>query len=249
MTLDEFCDHFLASRESGEYDDDFVKNHGADLMKRLSDMQSEDTQWIRDALEDQPRKWFVAVVFTYLPLPVPEDLFLPMIHTAVYEIDPSFNRYFVEPCIRTYGHRCVNEALLEFFEKGTDFEKAGAVNALYWARLGLAFRGNVPAYTREYAIPESVAAYDALVDIWVRRDCLFLKEFVKNQDLHVRRSIIPSLKLDASYYPDELKPLVAEAIHIAQNQEDDYIRHRVKVQLGEERLLKPLPHRKRGSSH
>jgi hypothetical protein len=231
MTLDEFCDHFLAFRESGRSDDDFVKDHGADLIERLSDMHSEDVRWIRDALEDQTRKWFVASVFTYLPLLVHEDLFLPMIRAAIYEIDPSFNQYFVKPCIRTYGHRRVNEALLEFFEKGSDFEKAGAANALYWARLGFAFQGRVPAYTREYATPESVAAYDALADIWVRRGCLFLETFVENQDLHVRRSIIPALRLDVSHYPDELGPLVATAIHIARNHEDEYIRHRVEVQL------------------
>jgi hypothetical protein len=36
---------------------------------------------------------------------------------------------------------------------------------------------------------------------------------------------------------------VAQAVEIARNHDDDYIRHRVEVQLGKERLLKPLPHR------
>ena len=66
---------------------------------------------------------------------------------------------------------------------------------------------------------------------------------MSNQNVDVRRSIIPSLKLEKSAYPDALKPLIAEAIEIARNHDDDYIRHRVEVQLGNERLLKPLPHR------
>jgi hypothetical protein len=187
----------------------------------------------------------VAIVFFYLPLPVPEGLFQPMMRAAVYEVNPSANRYFVEPCIRTYGHRRVNEALLAFVEEGSDIEKAGAVNALYWARLGLTFRGRPPAYTREYATPESVAAHHALADVWARRDRLFLAEFVANPDLDVRRSIIPHLELEPSHYPNDLQPLVAQAIEIAQHHEDDYIRHRVQVQLGQERLLRPLPHRER----
>jgi hypothetical protein len=49
--------------------------------------------------------------------------------------------------------------------------------------------------------------------------------------------------LDAAAYPDDLKPLVGEAIHIARTHSDGYIRQRVEVQLGNERLLEPLPHR------
>jgi hypothetical protein len=36
---------------------------------------------------------------------------------------------------------------------------------------------------------------------------------------------------------------VAQAVEIARNHDDDYIRHRVEVQLGKERWFKPLPHR------
>jgi hypothetical protein len=88
-----------------------------------------------------------------------------------------------------------------------------------------------------------VPPYLELEDVWLRRRSLLLREFVANGNVHVRRSIIPSLKLEESAYPDDLKPLVAQAIEIARNHEDEYIRHRVEVQLGNERLLKPLPHR------
>jgi hypothetical protein len=70
-----------------------------------------------------------------------------------------------------------------------------------------------------------------------------LREFVTNADVNVRRSIIPSLNLDEANYPDDLKPLVAQAIAIARSHPDDYIPHRVEVQLRNERLLRSLPHR------
>jgi hypothetical protein len=38
--------------------------------------------------------------------------------------------------------------------------------------------------------------------------------------------------------------LVAQAVEIARRSEDEYIRHRVEVQLGDPRPLKALPHRK-----
>ncbi len=51
----------------------------------------------------------------------------------MYEHNPSLNRYFVEPCVAVFGSWQVREALLDLFEQGSNFEKAGAVNALYWA--------------------------------------------------------------------------------------------------------------------
>ncbi len=207
----------------------------------LSSAAPDDWETLGQALRDGERKWLVAAVFSRSP--VPKRLLAPMIRAAVYEVNPSLNRYFVEPCLASHGHRIVNEALLEYVEKGSDFEKGGAVNALYWAQMPLRFSGVTQDFTLENATPESRAAYLELNDVWLRKRCLFLREFVANADVHVRRSIIPSLNLDEARYPDDLKPLVAQAVEISRNHPDDYIRHRVEVQLGNERLLRPLPHR------
>jgi hypothetical protein len=51
------------------------------------------------------------------------------------------------------------------------------------------------------------------------------------------------LNVDPRAYPAALEPLVDRAIRIARTHPDDYIRQRIEVQLGTERLLKPLPHR------
>jgi hypothetical protein len=163
--------------------------------------------------------------------------------TDINESNPSFNRNFVEPCIVSFGHRKVNEHLLDVVEHGSLLEIAGAVAALYWANMQISFAGQVPEYTLRYATDESRTEYLKLNDIWERKRQLFLRTFIANGDLHVRRQIIPSLVLDAEAYPLDMRPLVSRAIEIARQHSDEYIRHRVEVQLGNEGLLKPLPER------
>jgi hypothetical protein len=208
----------------------------------LSEANAEVWQQLEEALSHQERKWLVAAIFSKAR--VPNRLLHAMLRAAVYEADPSFNRCFVEPCIASHGHRVVVEALLEVVENGNDFEKAGAVNALYWGGMSLSFPAGTQEFTLENATPESRSAYVELEDVWDRKRCLFLRVFVSNENVHVRQSIIPSLDLTEWAYPDELKPLIGRAIRIARSHEDDYIRHRVEVQLGNERLLFPLPHRR-----
>jgi hypothetical protein len=239
MSWEEFFGAYQLARCAG--DRQAIEQIIKDARRLLSQTTAEDWKLLEAALHDQERKWLVAEVFSKAP--VPKRFFKAMLRAAVYEVNPSFNRYFVEPCITAFGHRVVNEALLDYVENGSDFEKAGAVNALYWAGVSLCFVGDIREYTLENATPESRAAYLELKDVWLRKRCLFLREFVSNENVDVRRSIIPSLTLKEAAYPDALKPLVAQAVKIARNHDDDYIRHRVEVQLGNERLLKPLPHR------
>jgi len=160
-----------------------------------------------------------------------------MMRAAVYERDPSKNRAFVQPCVATFGLRRVNETLLQWFENGSDLEKAGAVQALY--HVGLV--GVPDSYWRR---PDSAAAVKLVADLWMRQRCLLLREFVNNPSLLVRQRIIPHLDLiDPSSYPEELQPLVPQAIQIARNHADAYIRHRLEIEMGsdERQLFAPLP--------
>ncbi|HYH64925.1 MAG TPA: hypothetical protein VD866_09550 [Urbifossiella sp.] len=203
------------------------------LARRVLRPTAEDAAWLTGALTDEERKWFVADLARRAG-DVGEALFTPMLNAAVAEVNPSFNRSFVEPCMTAFGPRRVNEYLLDVVEAGTDDQKAGAANALYWAQVGLTFIGEVPAFTPDHATPESRAAYEALADIQARKRRLLLETFVANPNVDVRRSIIPKLHLDPADYPEGLRPLVAEAIAIARGHPDEYIRHRVEVQLGNE---------------
>ncbi|MEW6737844.1 MAG: hypothetical protein AB1489_41580 [Acidobacteriota bacterium] len=213
-----------------------------EVQDEIANSKDIDLDWPINALSDEKKKRFVAYCFAN-QIKLPQELFFPMIKAAIYEPCPSSNRSFVEPCIKTFGHRVVNLALLEVLENGTDFEKVGAVNALYWAQVQLTFNFAVTDYKVENATAESQKEYSALSDIRLKKQCLYLKEFINNPNIEVRRSIIASLPLDKDSYPDALKELVDEAIKIARNHSDEYMRHRMEVQLGNVNILEPLPDR------
>jgi hypothetical protein len=187
--------------------------------KRVAQNTPEDWHWLAASLDDPDRKWFVAQVFRFQPLP--RRLFLPMTRAGVLERNPSLNRLFIEPCVRSLGGRRVLEALLRYLEAGSNAEKAGAASALYWAG------GN----------PRGAD----LAELWQRIYCQMLREFVGNEDLQVRRRIIPMLPLQPDRYTEELRPLVARAVEVARAHPDEYIVHRVEIQLGAGGPLKAIP--------
>jgi hypothetical protein len=187
--------------------------------KRVSKNTPDDWLWLREALADPERKLFVALVFKFQP--VPKRLFGPMLRAGVLERNPSFNRAFIEPCVRSFGGRSVLEQLARFLETGTDIEKAGAASALYWAG------GN----------PRG----EDLGGLHRRLRCRMLREFVENADLDVRRRIIPMLSLEPEVYPEEMRSLIPIAVEIARSHADAYIRHRVEIQLGASGPFMPLP--------
>lgn len=124
--------------------------------------------------------------------------FTPLMRMAVYEPDPSFNRWFIEPALQACGYRRVLEALFAYLEQGTNREKAGAARAFYWA-WGLSAREDQWHFQR---------ISDELTDLRRRSRLLFLKTFVECEDLDVRRSIIPFLSLNPSSYPEEWRHLI-----------------------------------------
>lgn len=198
------------------------------IKARYGQLSSDDVIWILRFLSNAgagtDSKAFVAALLAGAQF-LPQSLFEPLIRAAIYDINPSTNRWFVEPAVREFGFNKVAERFLEYMNDGTDFEKGGAVNALYWAR---------------------VAARDdqkANAGLLQRIRDKYLTEFVSNVNVQVRRCIIPSLDMDASAYSADLRNLLTTAVQIARNHADDYIRHRIEVQMGNERLLKPLPDR------
>lgn len=209
--------------------------------RRLSANSDEDWDRLVSGLSDKTLKWFVADIFEKTP--VPKRLFHEFMRAAINEPNPSLNRRFIAPCIDSFGHRKVNEFLLGIVEHGSNIEIAGAVAALYWANMQLQFVGDVPEYTLEYATEDSRAAYLELHDVWARKRQLFFATFINNDDVDVRRQILPSLNLKI-----QGDDSVQQVIQIARQHTDDYIRHRVEVQLGNERLLRPIPERTIDSS-
>ncbi|MEU9731041.1 hypothetical protein [Streptomyces sp. NPDC048002] len=59
-----------------------------------------------------------------------------------------------------------------------------------------------------------------------------LREFVGNEDLDVRRCLLPGLPLWKSFHPPELHGLVETAVTPARSHPDPYLRHRVEHPVG-----------------
>jgi hypothetical protein len=89
---------------------------------------------------------------------LPEEFFAPLMAAAVYDPDPSFCRWFVEPAVYAFGRRRVMTALLDYLRTGTDAEQAGAKRAWYCAHVPL-HADRSPAYapggSRDPALDES----------------------------------------------------------------------------------------------
>ncbi|MER5641528.1 hypothetical protein ABT095_31880 [Kitasatospora sp. NPDC002227] len=68
----------------------------------------------------------------------------------------------------------------------------------------------------------------ALVKEWYEAA---LREFARNEDLDVRRCILPGLPLRKESYPAELHDLVDRAAAIARSHADEYLRHRAEIQV------------------
>ncbi|MFE3873878.1 hypothetical protein ACFXPX_05670 [Kitasatospora sp. NPDC059146] len=147
---------------------------------------------------------------------LPEEYFEPLLEAAVHDPNPSFNRRFVEPALIAFGQRRVRLALLDYLRTGTNPERAGAARAWYWTALTV--RGGRHATADEGA---------TVRDSWNRAA---LREFVGNEDLDVRRCILPGLPLVPRAYPADLHTLVEAAVTIARSHPDEYIRHRAEVQ-------------------
>jgi hypothetical protein len=107
ITWDE---HFLLWSETRQHRGDAAHRQLQAARKRTAQNGPEDWQWLHDALDDPQKKWFVAEVFRFQS--VPKRLRSAMLRAGIYERNPSFNRLFVEPCVRSYGSRWVKEQLL-----------------------------------------------------------------------------------------------------------------------------------------
>lgn len=231
---------------SPEVDDEFEERSTAmeeslvaDFSKHCPPSSQGDINWFKAALAHEQLKFFAAFVLRP-PREVPEALYEPMLRAAVHERDPSKNNAFINPCFETFGGKRVNETLIEWFEKGTDLEKAGAVQALYHARL-------ISTRASAWRRPGMDEQFKLVGDLWMRQRCLLLREFVSNPSVMVRQRIIPHLDLrDALSYPEEFRPLVPQAIQIARSHEDGYIRHRLEIQTmsptqTQTQLFAPMP--------
>ena len=216
----------------GRHEQAHVREALQEAITAVASAGPEEILWLAQALQDQSRRLFVAYLLRQAQT-FPSPLCEPMLHAAVYELNPTVCRTFVEPCIQAFGQVVVIDSLLKTLRLGTDFEKAGAVNALHYTYSEKGASDMGVRGSGDHALEEAVN----------RRRILFMEMFVNNPDLDVRRSLISNLELEPLLYPANMKDTVAQALTIARSHTDEYIRHRVEVQLGRTRSLYPLPQR------
>jgi len=243
MNWELYFEEFLAvEREYGsERDAQYWKLVDALCIKvaaLLANAAPDDISWFVEAMGYSRKGEFAIQVLEHTS-GLPVQFFDPLLRAAVYEIDPSLNRYFIAPCIKSFGARVVYEALLRYVETGTNFEKAGAINGLYWA--------TVLPQGAAASNAEAQAVFASMADLRARLSNLLLKEFVSNENVDVRRSIIAMLSPNPAAYATDVQALLPAAIAIAYNHPDKYIRDRAKVQFGNSKLYPALPHRKPSS--
>ncbi|MET8544077.1 hypothetical protein ABZW03_26015 [Kitasatospora sp. NPDC004799] len=97
---------------------------------------------------------------------LPEEFFDPLMAAAVYDPDPSFCRWFVEPAVYAFGRRRVMTALLGYLRTGTTAERAGAQRAWYCAHVPLR-ADRSPAYAPNGIRDPALDDVDDVVDQWL----------------------------------------------------------------------------------
>ncbi|MFG2394840.1 hypothetical protein ACGFYF_39115 [Streptomyces lavendulae] len=151
---------------------------------------------------------------------LPETSFAPLMAAAVYDPDPSFCRWFVEPAVYAFGRRRVMAALVDYLRVGTDAERAGAVRAWYSAHVPLR-ADRSPAYApggvRDPALDESQDIKAA----WLEAS---LRVFAEATDLRMRHRVLLDLPTSRAAYPLYLHELLESTLASAQIHPDPHIR-------------------------
>ena len=214
-----------------------------DVRQRYTRANETELGWLLENLGDSEKSWFISLALEGMES-LHDQFLMPLVMAGVNEVDPSSNKRFIQPAVQHFGVRRVMECLFDVLKTGNQFEQSGAINALYWAQVPLTFQADTKDFTIENATAESREAYQSVADIGRDISLHLLELFVTTDSIDVQRSVIPRLALDNSdRYPETHRQFVNRAIEIARSHTDEYVRHRIEVQLGKESLLKPLPHR------
>nr|WP_315026331.1 hypothetical protein [uncultured Chryseobacterium sp.] len=99
--------------------------------QNLSEQQTVELVTLLKDSSEAVEKYFVADLL-YLYNNFSKELFEPLIITAIYHKDPSFNRIFLRPCLKIFGTKVVVEKLTDTFNKADIIGRIGILNLVYW---------------------------------------------------------------------------------------------------------------------
>ena len=151
-------------------------------------------------------------------------LIFGMVRGAVYTVNPSSNRIWIERATQVDPEQ-VGRALLWFLENGTAFEVGGAANAFYWF--------DAPTIEGEPKVD----------DTGQRRSAVCLRRFVETEDVDVRRCLVGRFSWRSQDYSEPMHDVLDQARVIAARHPDEYIHQRFLYDIGRSALIPCLPHR------
>jgi hypothetical protein len=190
-----------------------VGGSGAEFedLERFKRMSEEDLAVFKEIATDLVRMHFLRAIVHDAAF-TPPALCFELVRGAVYTVNPSYNREWMEGIARVDPTRAAS-VLLSFIRNGTAFETGGAANASYWFGC--------------FASEAEVRAFSA--DL--RESCLV--RFVETDDVDLRRCLVANISWNPAHYAPRVRSLLKRAAGIAGDHPDDYIRERYQVDTGQ----------------
>jgi hypothetical protein len=87
--------------------------------------------WFTSALIHDDKKWFVVKLLEKVN-PLPKALFDDLVLAALTEHDPSFNKWFITPCVKSFGTEKVKSKIMTFATHPQVIENDGVNKVMYW---------------------------------------------------------------------------------------------------------------------
>jgi hypothetical protein len=89
--------------------------------------------WFTAALIHTEKKWFVVKLLEKVN-PVPKTLFDDLVLASLIEHDPSFNKWFITPCVKSFGVEAVKSKIMALASHPQVVENEGVNKVMYWVR-------------------------------------------------------------------------------------------------------------------
>lgn len=216
MLLDELCDRFVSIYMDEEHlAIDEYKIVVAEFSKAVD--QDRDYSWIVKALSEPIKRVLIRSAFEDQKL-IP-SLLTPYINAMAHVNDSCGVRYYVKPCVRSFGYRNVIQAMIDKYNVSDDWEKRGVLDAFYWVK-----------YVPITEVDEQYRSECSIKDLKDELYPYIIKDFSVTDLIQLKRSII-SLLNSEDFGSLEKDSDIERLFIAAQNDEDYYIRQRTAVML------------------
>jgi len=89
--------------------------------------------WFTAALVHPKKKWFVVKLLEKVN-PLPKAIYNDLVFASLIEHDPSFNKWFIAPCVKSFGVESVKAKIMALASHPQVVENEGVNKVMYWVR-------------------------------------------------------------------------------------------------------------------